>query len=279
MQTPTTETTSLLHTCRNCENTFNGSYCNQCGQESADPDHTLRGILARLLGEFFHDVKMFLFTSLELLLRPGKTISGYLSGKHKTYYNAFNYFLVAGSLATVLTLWRSQVHPETIQETVKMYEQTYQQMGVTYNKSTLEFLAKYVLWIQENYNVILLLTLPFLALATWLIFRKRGYNYGEHLLINCYTYGLFTVLSLPALPFMDTTRPDSPALFITFPLVLLYYAWTFRDFFRISWGKAIFRSVLSQALYFVVFMVFVAIATLLAILCIILYFSVRKALG
>jgi hypothetical protein len=109
----------MEHSCKNCDNVFTGKYCNACWQEWQGGRHSIGTRARARFSEFWHDVQMLLKTTLGLLIRPGTIVREYLAGKHKTWYNAVNYFLVAGSLTAAVTLLRAEAHPEELARVIE----------------------------------------------------------------------------------------------------------------------------------------------------------------
>jgi hypothetical protein len=97
---------------------------------------------------------------------------------------------------------------------------------------------------------------------------RRGYLLGEHLVLHFYAYGCYNLLSLPVDYLFDPMNIQSNAYAIAFPFYLAYYIWVFRQFFQISWGESIGRVLLMQVVYFASLMLFVALATFVAVLAI-----------
>lgn len=79
--------------CQNCETTFVGNYCPQCGQSKLDYDRPFRFIIADFAGNMFaFDTR--LWTSLKtILFRPGQLALDYISGKRIRYMPPLRLYL------------------------------------------------------------------------------------------------------------------------------------------------------------------------------------------
>lgn len=84
----------LMTTCLNCGHTFEGKYCPECGQKSSVERLTIAVLLEDIVHFFTHLEKGFLFTTWNLLVRPGSTSLNYVSGKRKAYQKPVSYFLI-----------------------------------------------------------------------------------------------------------------------------------------------------------------------------------------
>ena len=123
-------------------------------------------------------------------------------------------------------------------------------------------------------NLISLLTVPFLGLISFRVFRKRGYNYAEHLAVNAFWTAQVSLIGLiPVAFFMIYPK----AITILFPLSMLlsiiYYTFGFRQLFDISYGKAAWKSVLVQVLGFTLMYLVIA---LIAVVGVLVYIAISK---
>ena len=81
--------------CKNCDNLFEGKYCNQCGQKHyTDRDKSL----GYLFGEAFHFLThfegSFLTTVKTMLTKPGQLSADYAAGIRKRYFKPVSLFLM-----------------------------------------------------------------------------------------------------------------------------------------------------------------------------------------
>ena len=90
-------------TCKNCGNSFEGKYCNVCGQKASTHRYSRQAILHDLPLTIFHLQDGFLFTIKELVVRPGNMIREYLAGKRMLYSNPFLLTTGVSGINKVLT--------------------------------------------------------------------------------------------------------------------------------------------------------------------------------
>ena len=100
-------------TCKNCEQTYIGNYCNRCGQDKNTTRLRFSNILQNALSGFSSMDRGFGLTLLELLYRPGYLISDYLKGKRIRYFRPFQMLFI---LSAVYLLWAQILDPITIKE-------------------------------------------------------------------------------------------------------------------------------------------------------------------
>jgi hypothetical protein len=90
-------------------------------------------------------------------------------------------------------------------------------------------------WIDTHYAWVSLLTLPFYALATFTAFRKQGYNFMEHLVLNAFLAGQRLFLHIAVFPIIyflnDTPNLESINGFMNFTDFILML-WAYSQFFN-----------------------------------------------
>lgn len=264
------------YTCLNCGNSFEGIVCNTCGQHPVQEKLTLKALYRSWRKRRRYDSGMLLSTVWQLIIQPGTVISEYLNGKRHRYYNAVNFFLLIGSITAFVTLQFSNFDAD---ESVRSMEGMYASMGIPINTGSAEFGAKYMGWMQSHYNILMMLAVPFMAFTSWLMDRKRGFSFGEHVILHCYSYGMVTLFTLPFLPFFNPFVLDGVFQFAVLGLMTIWYAWVFKGVFQLPTWKALLHAIVWYVLYFVVMMVGIFIVTLVVLLFALLGIFLLKALG
>ncbi|MEZ4828967.1 MAG: DUF3667 domain-containing protein [Bacteroidia bacterium] len=266
------QTEKIIHVCKNCDNEFSGNYCNECGQpvDGTEPP-SVWGILLYHFYHFLHNLREFTFTSWQLLIRPGTVLLEYRAGKHKKYYNPLNYFLVVGSAYLFFFLNFAPGKTEAdMKRQMEMYGQSpveeltpeaYEALDEAAKrkydsqKMVLENQMKMMQWMQQHFNMMMLLTAPFFAMGIYFAFRKFGYTLGDQLQFTFHLYGFSTLITLPVIPFGNPMDVSDVTKFYTLPAFVLYFAWAFKDLYKISYFKGIWKIILSYAIYMVIFLI------------------------
>lgn len=166
--------------CKNCNHTFEGNFCNLCGQ-SADTHEINKDFLLHdvVLGFFSFD-KGILFTIKELFTRPGLAIKDFLMGKRVRYFRPLSFVLLSAGIYIFIAIFFN------IDVThISAYEGN--KADVSYQISR---------WMTNNFAITSLAVIPLIALGSFLAFRKKGYNYTEHIVINSYVSGLSLVIGM-----------------------------------------------------------------------------------
>ncbi len=79
--------------CKNCQTTFTGNYCPNCGQAVRDYDRPISFIFYNFVGDFFAFDTRFFRTLGNLIARPGFLSKEYFDGRRVRYAPPFRVFI------------------------------------------------------------------------------------------------------------------------------------------------------------------------------------------
>jgi len=155
--------------CLNCEKELTDQYCSGCGQKADTHRISFKNFIFHdVLHGTFHIEKGMLFTAKQALLRPGKAALDYISGKRKRYYNVFYLILITIGLIIFLVHFSDILageeviqHPPYINEASKTLDEI----------------------ISQKSKMIIFLFVPFAALNSFILFRRKKLNLSEHAII------------------------------------------------------------------------------------------------
>ena len=245
---------SASRACKNCNNPFNGNFCPECGQKFIDKRITLRHSLSHLFQSLTNIDRGLWATSWLMFRNPGKVIRDFIRGVTVPYFHPFRFVFFWLTLQVLFFV--STGFYEKIQKNVN------DQMGTTPNTSPAmdSFMHIYYSYM----NIFMLLALPAMAFGSWLVFRKKGYNYAEHLVIGAYMYGAISLMSLILSPFMlISIEHFGIAAFFTMPLTFIYQTYVYRSLFPQNWVILFFKSLFSFTVFMIGFMLVITIVLLI----------------
>lgn len=233
--------------CLNCGTPLGGRHCAQCGQAAATARLGGRDLVRPLLGLFDAD-RGWLHTAAELTRRPGGMINDYLAGRRVPYSEPLKYTTVAVALA-MFALWLAPLPraPEP-------------------DAAASALLARANDLLQRYGNVLMLITVPLLAGGSRWLFRARGLNLAEHVVLSAYVFAQQNLLSLPFLA-LTLWWPawHGPGMAAYYGLCLAYYAWVLRAVAARTWWGALLGAigitVLAYVLFWVIFLLIVRAVT------------------
>lgn len=253
-----------MMTCKNCSQTFEGKFCPECGQKASTKRFSSKILFSELIDKIFPLDRGVLFTAWHLITRPGAMLRDYLDGKRAHFTKPIQFLLVMVAISLIF------LSPDEFQQGFqKGYNST------ASGGAQDEFSQKIGQWITSNMTALIVGIIPFMALAARWFFRKRGINYAEHFVVNCYLIGGSTLMGMPLLLITKIMgqNPYSPMMSSVFGLVyILYCIWGYVGLFKTynAWNtgiKGVFVVLLGYVLY-------VLVAGFLGIIVLLAYFSI-----
>ena len=134
-------------------------------------------------------------------------------------------------------------------------------------------------FMSSYYSFIMMLLIPFFALCTWLVLKKWGNNYYEHIVINSYILSMYTiiyiVLFVPVLYFIKSDHElfikISTFTFLIFPVV---FSWFFKGFYP---EKSMKEIILKSILIFVLVIIAYFILIFASMIIFMIYYAISKS--
>jgi hypothetical protein len=222
--------------CKNCTRPFEGLYCYHCGQPATTRRITTREILTDILFSVVKVNRGFLFTVRELSLRPGPAIRLYLAGQRVAYYAPHKYLFFIGAVTSFLT---SRYHS---------FSKEYTSAGALAGDAH-SFLTAFFAYADTYATLINIVTIPVFALFSFLLFRRSGYNYAEHLVLNAYITSQQLLLFIVWLPFTQAMPlPVEGLLGLYVAITLAYNLWVYVQFCGSRTAASVLRAIAAMGL-------------------------------
>jgi hypothetical protein len=198
-----------VHLCRSCGVPGYENYCSRCGQPYVVKRITLQSLLHDAWHLFTHLDKGFGFTLKSLITQPGHMQRSYLEGDRARHQKPFSMFFICATIAAIGRYW------------MYLLLQRYYQAG---DLQEAQFFHQYMVMLH-------IALLPLYTLITYLFFRKAGYNYGELGVLMLYTVSFF-FLAVTLISLLKFIWPHMDTAYVELPLLLVYNAVTFVNFFK-----------------------------------------------
>jgi hypothetical protein len=158
--------------CLNCEKVLIDEFCSGCGQKSDTHRITFKNFVFHdVLHGTFHIEKGIIFTAKQALTRPGKAALDYISGKRKPYYNVFYLVLIVFGLILFLG---------HLFEEIELFFGGELEPERTYINEASRKLTR----IFDHSKIIIFLFVPFAALNSFILFRRKKLNLSEHAILS-----------------------------------------------------------------------------------------------
>ncbi len=237
----------MAENCKNCAYEITLNFCPSCGQKKAkriDGKYVKDEIQYTVL----HTNKGFFYTCKQLLIRPGHATREYVEGNRVNHYKPLALVFLLAGISAFLSHYVVDFHA--------MYSGTLKAKEVAQATKVAESTMKY-------YSFILVSLIPLFSFITWLVFRKWGYNYFEHIVVNAFFTATLTLVSIAALPlsYLSTKGYISLNTLMLIQMIwspLLLFAF-FKQFYNGRSGWAVAGRLLIFALFAILIFVLITI--------------------
>jgi len=231
--------------CKNCNHHFKGHYCSNCGQTADTHRINVHFLWQDIKKGLFHLDEGIFYSFLQLFTRPGNSIREYIEGKRKNHFKPFSLVIVWATSYAFLHHYYNIRFVEEVDS-----------LKLDIDKAN-DFITTHFAWIT-------LLTIPFYALASFIVFRKQAYNFMEHLVLNAYLSAQrlsLHILLFPLVCITNGTPNESKTTLALLLLDLIFIIWTNTQFFnKLPKIKAFLYSLLSYLLFVVFIVVIILVA-------------------
>jgi hypothetical protein len=213
--------------CLNCENEFEGKFCNQCGQKSSVKKISLSGIFSETFRIITNTDRGLFYNFINLSRRPKTVIDNYVSGKRKPIFQPIQYAILGVTLLTLIDHYYGtgiKTLGDAARTVEAMDDTSPYKIGMGYGKL-----------IRGNLKFALLLLIFFFAVPARM-FHNR-YNFAEHLAIQALILGHAAFITILCFPLINLTILANPVFFLSVFLM---------NFFIFYRKKEIFEGLLSS---------------------------------
>ncbi len=178
------------------------------------------------------------YTIRQLFIRPGHTIREFIEGKRVKHFSPVGLlFFIAGAYGVIAISSNLDLTP------VNNMTEEFQTIAHKLNE-----------WTAHHYAGTQLMILPLLSIASYLLFRKQGYHFFEHLVLNTFITIQKLSIGLCFLPLLIWKQgTEQIQTIINFQLLVgtLFACWTYAQFFQhLSKPKAWLLGLITQLLLF-----------------------------
>jgi hypothetical protein len=219
------------------------NFCGNCGQKAYKKIDKFY-IKEELQYTLIHTNKGFLYSIKKIVQNPGKTAREFVDGNRVQHYKPIALLFILSSISSFMLF-----------KIIKMNEM----MSSYYANQKLvsPMMLDYNTALSSYNNFLMLIMVPVFALCSWLVLKKWGHNYYEHVVMNAYVLCASTILAIfvtnPIMYFFK----DNSDVFMTISglsmvtMVLIYF-WFFKGFYPEKSTKQIFLNLLLITLLIVV---------------------------
>lgn len=229
--------------CKNCDQTFQGEYCNRCGQKAFK--RLSRTYLWHGLREDLFNIDGgLLLTFKELWTHPGIMVINYIRGRSRRYYSPLRYLFFWTALYLLVVAFTMHAVPwDSLRGLIIS-------SNGPFSTITIDVFTTFLLAVMTTHtDVYFLGILPFLSSANYLFHRTGDFNLVEILVLHTYFLGQFACAMIVLSLFNPWLRPIT--IFgwqLTDALSFVPYFYLFfkmqKEFFGETWKTAIVKGLL-----------------------------------
>lgn len=244
------------HTCLNCQTEFPGTFCNNCGQKETHR-YSVAHVLHELVHVFTHADKGIFSFAWNILRKPGIVALDLVEGRRKRYFNLFQYLLIIVGFVTIL-----MVKTNFIDFSMRTMNDI---NGLQVSSKQAELQAMVANGVQKYNNILQMMLIPVYALFSWILLgKKRKYNYAENIVLHTAASAQSNTLAIltTSLLFLSSARDFIGVIMgISFAIMIISFTLSYRQFFKITWLKAIGYALLVFIISYIIQIIVVGIFT------------------
>lgn len=242
--------------CKNCSTEFEGKFCPQCGQKAKTKRITTKQVFNELRQRVFHYEQGFWYTSKQLLTRPGHAIREYLEGKRVQHIKPIKFMFWASAISFLLF--------HLIGLDKDMAQKIAEQQGGD-NPIGRQLSQKIFQLFTDHPAIMMFCMIPMIAFWSWLLFRRKGYNFAEHIVLNTFLMGELSLASIVTLPITKLLSAVSTTTLLTTLFTtgiwVVYFSWACSQFFQQRKIGIWLKGGLSILLGYIFMIIFISILT------------------
>jgi hypothetical protein len=262
----------MKNNCKSCNHSIDDDalFCLHCGAKVVNGRLSLKGTWHEFIGPFFSWENNFWRTFKDLFTNPKKVLEAYVGGARKKYFQPFSYLIL---FATIAIFFYKIFPMEVITDFSEGFSSGFNsgsklnpgnkpiKPNPIDNKAIGDFIMNY-------YNFVMILMLPFSAMISFILFKKRNHNFAEHLVFNSYLsanlgyLGLIIQLIIVNILKLDSTIYANLYLFLS----LIYTIYAFKDLYSLSSKQSFFAFIKYVGIYIGIFLLIGIIAMIIMII-------------
>lgn len=190
-------------------------------------------------------------TIAKLLVRPGYYIRRYIEGERNLLYSSGGFILLVGAIVIFLSNIRYNFYSSEFsdpEDSVNAKILSFIGLG---NKT--EFLKEFFLFAEDHGTLLNITAIPVFALFSYLVFKSKKYNFGEHLILNAYITAQQLFFLILLVPFMELLPENKYEILSVYSIVIIAYNFiVLIQFFQAPVLIEIFLSILAIIFSYVV---------------------------
>lgn len=228
--------------CKNCQQTFQGDYCNSCGQKLFKR-FSIAYLWHGLRDDLFEIEGGLLLTFRELWTHPGTMVLNYINGATKKYYSPLKYLIFWTAVYLIIVPFTA-----TSDSNFSLRNLISNSNPIFSTGSLIDFFYVWGYLMKIKTNIYLMGLIPFLTATNYQFHRESRFNYTEILILHTYFCGQFAFVAIVmTLLSMQIDLVTINGFRLSDILIQIPYWYMFlkmqKEFFGKTWSTSIFKGV------------------------------------
>lgn len=227
----------MTNSCRNCDAPLTGAYCAACGQKALhDQDRRFVTLLLGFFAELSSLDGRFWRSLLALVIRPGAMSRAWIDGRRLQYISPLTLFLIANAvyfLSPSLSDFDLTLVDQTHQAHSRWTRPLLDALLAARGENLEQFASVYAIASGNVGKLLLIVHVPFMALALSLLRRDRTIWFAEHVIVALYLFA-FVLLFVQVQPLFDVL-PDAIEIALLPTVLISHAALSLQRAYRAAW--------------------------------------------
>lgn len=181
----------MTQPCLNCNTLLQDDYryCPQCSQKAHLHRLSLHDVIHDAIHYFTHADKGLFALIKDLFTRNGNVARAYVAGKRKSIFPPLNFYLIVATLIVIVVQFIRPDVPFDVQKSHPELQTITDETRRAKLTAIYERQHKGQKFTDKYSNVLMMVSLPLVALWYWIFYKRAKYNYTEHLVACMYMVG------------------------------------------------------------------------------------------
>lgn len=243
--------------CQNCARELQPDYafCPGCSQKADLHRLNIHQVVHDGIHYFTHADKGIFQLVRDLAVKGGTVAREFIEGKRKKHFPPLNFFLIVTALNLIAVNLDGAIEIMPIEELFPNIATITDPEALNLMNGAYGRYVKAMHFIGERANITAIFSLPLIAFVFYLFYRKKGYNYVEHVFAGMYMYG-FTMLFFVVMAMLNyfLRLNVNVIYFVVIAFQLVYFTMFYREMmYRQSTRRAVVASIAALGTIFLVY--------------------------
>lgn len=215
----------MKHLCKNCNNEFEGKFCNQCGQNIKENNRLSSSeAIKDFVTTTLSSDKILIKTFIDLVRQPGMVGLAYIRGQRKKFVKPIQYLVIMLTLVAILD-WLF-VGSDIIKANARKIDFPFLSLQLNHSFSVwvYRFGTEYRLSISFAHALLF-------PAALMLVFRKYNYSFIELLSVNYYYFATGFFLVYMMMVWSKIFGSSSLDILTVYVFFFVYMVWAYYHFY------------------------------------------------